>query len=198
VVCGSRGRNLRRAPSLTRAGMGPCSGTANAGEHFRPTSRRLHPAGRACLGGLRWSSVGSPGFGSRGLEAQGIGSPGDRKPGDQKSGGRRVRGRRVRTAGNPPHAEPRSEPVAAVSKPPARIKRRDGCPQCPPERQSEISHQAQQGEADPENLLLHASILVPIPSPSAFLSRAEHIQRCNGQHCTSGFGIRASQLPRRR
>jgi hypothetical protein len=53
-----------------------------------------------------------------------------------------------------------SEPVAAISDPPTHKNYRDGGQQRPPKRKYEISRQAQYGEADPEDLSLHAPILV--------------------------------------
>lgn len=72
-----------------------------------------------------------------------------------------------------------SKPIAAISDPPAGIHGGNGCPECPPKRQSKISNQAQEGEADPEHLLLHTFILDLCLAFPAFLSRAKHIQRCN-------------------
>ena len=53
----------------------------------------------------------------------------------------------------------RSEPVAAVSHPPTRIRHGNRREHCPPEGQRQIRHQPQSRERQPKNLLLHNFIL---------------------------------------
>ena len=66
------------------------------------------------------------------------------------------------------------KPVTPVRDPPTHVNNRYGCRQRPPKRQKEIRREPQYGEADPEDLPLHASILAP-----AFLSHGKRIKRCH-------------------
>jgi hypothetical protein len=52
-----------------------------------------------------------------------------------------------------------SEPVAAIGYPPADPNNGDGRAQRPPERKQHVGEHAEQCEADPENLALHAVIV---------------------------------------
>ena len=56
--------------------------------------------------------------------------------------------------------EPNLKPVTAISHPPADKNDGNGREKGPPERQGKVSNQPQNHEDDPENLLLHPSILV--------------------------------------
>jgi hypothetical protein len=57
-------------------------------------------------------------------------------------------------------SEPNLKPIAAVSDPPTDEDDGNGCEKGPPQRQGEIGNQPENHEDDPENLLLHPSILV--------------------------------------
>ena len=52
------------------------------------------------------------------------------------------------------------EPVASIGNPPAHINDGNGRGQTPPDAQLEVGYGAQHAKEDPENLLLHAFILV--------------------------------------
>jgi hypothetical protein len=66
-------------------------------------------------------------------------------------------GRKVRTAEI--WIRKSSEPVTAIGKPPTRNTERDCGEQGPPERQDEVRNQPRDAPGDPEDLLLHGTIL---------------------------------------
>jgi len=59
-----------------------------------------------------------------------------------------------------------SEPIAAVSDPPGDHDDGNRCEQSPPERQGDVSDQAENDEDHPENAALHVRIVVPENFPS--------------------------------
>jgi hypothetical protein len=66
------------------------------------------------------------------------------------------------------------KPVTPICDPPTYVNNWQGRAERPPKRQKEIRRQSEHGEADPEDLPLHQSILSP-----AFLSRGKRIKRCH-------------------
>src|SRR5580704_14278616 len=53
------------------------------------------------------------------------------------------------------------EPITAIGNPPARHAERDGGEHSPPEREHEVSEESRDAPGDPEDLLLHGTILGP-------------------------------------
>lgn len=64
---------------------------------------------------------------------------------------------------------PTSEPIAAISHPPAGKDNRDGRGQSPPEGKHDVGEQAERGEGDPEDFSFHAIILFCGAAEAAFL-----------------------------
>src|SRR3984885_15751868 len=82
-----------------------------------------------------------------------------------------------------------AEPVTSVGDPPAHINDRNSCPERPPQRQDEICHQPEYGEAEPEDLSLHENILAP-----AFLSRGKRIKRGDEAFAQVAHSQRSSRI----